>query len=115
MRLFYKFLLAFLGIALGPLVLVGWRLLGEMETSLRATSLRLQQGLADRAAENVRVYLDDARSVLTLAHKNPGVLSRDSRAVRETFEIVLNNYPMFMDLRLLDLDGREVGGLGRFL
>lgn len=112
MRIARKLSLSFLAGSVIPLALLGGVLLREANRSLRAAALDQQKKAVDKAAEQVTEYLNEIRRLLGVLRGSADLRSPDRRSA--ALESVLNNGPMFSELALLDLSGREIERLSRF-
>ncbi|MBL8024110.1 MAG: sensor histidine kinase [Elusimicrobia bacterium] len=109
MKLTVKFIGVTLVASLVPLTWVGIRVVRETESSLRASTERLQRGLAERTAEAAKTQMDGAVNLLTLAARNID----GNRPGTAALEPLLNNYPILMDLWVYDAKGQPRANLHR--
>ncbi|MBP9698911.1 MAG: sensor histidine kinase, partial [Elusimicrobia bacterium] len=107
-----KFILVSLGIALLPLGWAGVQLTRSLDRSLRSATERLQQTLAQRAADTLQNRMDSVVDFLTFAR---GMISFSGKNVPvSTLETVMNNTPILTDLWVYDLAGKERAAVHRF-
>jgi signal transduction histidine kinase len=109
MKLTVKFIGVTLLASVAPLTWVGVRVVRETDQSLRASTERLQRGLAERTADAAKTQWDGAVNLLTLAARN---LDGD-RAGTAALEPLLNSYPILMDLWVYDGKGHQRAALHR--
>lgn len=112
MRLAPKFVLVTLAAALLPLGSAGYRLVRSMDRSLRSATERLQQTLAQRAADTLQNRLDGVVDFLALVR---GVIpAAQATAPLSALETVMNNTPILTDLWVYGLSGQERAAVHRF-
>lgn len=114
MRLFQKVLLLALVVSLVPLFSAGTWIALDASSGLRAAARAVQQGAADRSAALVASYLDNLRAVLDVAQRAPGLSDGSVQERRQALRALLDNYPQFEEVRLLDGAGRAAALLSRF-
>lgn len=76
MKLFYKFLIVSLFLAVGPLLLVGWRLININRLSLQDVILELHTNQAVSISENIENYMENLKEKLKFviaAHGEPPI------------------------------------------
>jgi signal transduction histidine kinase len=112
MRIARKLSLTFLAGSLFPLAILGGVLLREANRSLRVAALDHQKQAVEKAAEHVTEYLNEIRRLLGVLRGSADLQSPNRRSA--SLESVLNNGPMFSELALLALSGREIERLSRF-
>jgi signal transduction histidine kinase len=112
MRLAPKFILVSLGIALLPLGWAGVQLTQSMDRSLRTATEKLQQTLAQRAADSLQRRMDSVVDFMTFAR---GMIAFSGKKVPvSSLETVMNNTPIVTNLWVYQLSGKEQAAVHRF-
>ncbi|MBK8576197.1 MAG: sensor histidine kinase [Elusimicrobia bacterium] len=112
MRLAPKFILVSLGIALLPLGWAGVQLTRSMDRSLRSATEKLQQTLAQRAADSLQRRMDNVVDLMTFAR---GMIVFSGKKVPVSIlETVMNNTPLVTNLWVYQLSGKEQAAVHRF-
>ncbi len=105
MKLFHKFFLPFLSVALVPLAFMGWSARRQVQSSLRRISGDIQIQTAKRASDHISQYLENIHNALTVAQDNPEFVY--NRSVQSnSIRALLDNYPFFSGLSLFTRDFR---------
>ena len=73
-----------------------------------AVGLILVASCPSGTASNVVSYLDDKRNVLQIVQKSSDFLTMDPRHQKPILTNVMLAYPMFMQTKVLDMNGREI-------
>ncbi|MBI4395528.1 MAG: sensor histidine kinase [Elusimicrobia bacterium] len=111
MRLFPKFLVVFLLVALVPLAFVGWRLIRETESTLRGMSYALHKDMADGAALRLHNRRESIHNVFLYASQNPEFLSSNRKDRRAALETLSNVDPAIESVFLFDAVGRPIDSI----
>ncbi len=112
-KLLYKLLAASFVLSLAPLLLTGFQLIHVGESYIQKQIIGVKLGIAQKIASNVTNYLDDKRNTLQVIHKSSDFLSMNPRLQTEALSTVMNAYPVFMSMTVLDLNGREMATVNR--
>jgi signal transduction histidine kinase len=103
MRFLPKVLLGAWVIALLPLAGVGWVLTREMTQFSRRNALIVQESLARRTVDSVRLRMDRAVDLLTFMARMDDLAGP---AAEQTLAAAMDSSPFFTDLWVYDLRGR---------
>lgn len=114
MRLFHKILLLALAVGLIPLLSAGLWISFDASAALKQEARAVQRGAASRSADIVGSYLDNLRAVLDVAQRTPGFSNGDAVERRRALKGLLDNYPQFEEVRLLEPGGRTASMMSRF-
>lgn len=112
-KLLYKFLVVFLGLSAGPLVVGGFQIVRKAQALIQEESVGVKLGIAQKVADNVAAYMENIKNVLLVVHKSSDFLEMDLRRQKGILENVMNAYPMFMRMSVVDPQGRERVTLNR--
>jgi PAS domain S-box-containing protein len=99
--------LAFIGLAIGPLLLVGAILAWKSFTTQAQQTLIIQGEMAKRVATEVKAFLDGLESELRLVNQIQGLQNLDWEAQRNVLAGLLAHQNAFESLDLLDSQGQE--------
>jgi signal transduction histidine kinase len=112
-RLLHKLLVIFLLLSLGPLFLAGLQLIHVGDDYIQKEIVGVKLGIAQKVASNVTSYIDDKKNTLQIVHKSSDFLTMKTAGQTEILSNVMNAYPVFMRMTVLDLNGREVTTVNR--
>jgi len=112
-KLLYKLLAFFLALSLVPLMVAGFLLIHVGNNIIQKQIIGVKQEIAQKVASNVTNYLEDKRNALQIVHKSSDFLTMDPRRQSEILSNVMNAYPMFMRMTVIDLNGAEVSAVNR--
>ncbi len=112
-RLLYKLLAVFLTLSILPLLVTGFLLVRAGDRAIQKQIISAKTGIAQKVAASVTSYIDDKRNTLQIVHKSSDFLSMNAAREQEILSTVMNAYPMFMRLQVMDLKGREVAAVDR--
>lgn len=112
-RLLHKLLLVFLAISVLPLLVSGYLLVQVGQNYIQNQVIQVKRGIAQKAAANVKSYMDDKRNTLQIIHKSGDFLTMNPARQKPILDNVMYAYPMFMRMKVVDLDGREVTTVSR--
>jgi len=107
-RLLHKLLGLFLALSVIPLLLAGYQLVRVGEDYIRKQVIRVKTGIAQKVASNVTSYMEDKKNTLQIVHKSSDFLTMTARHQKPILGNLMNAYPVFMRMTVLDLQGREV-------
>ncbi|MBN1313416.1 MAG: PAS domain S-box protein [Anaerolineae bacterium] len=105
--------LAFIGLSIGPLVLVGIALAWQSFTSQQQQALDLQQEVARRVATEVTAFFEELENELRLVDQMQGLRRLEVDEQYNTLAKLLAYQDVFVELILLDDQGREQVHLSR--
>src|SRR5207302_4647190 len=112
-KLLYKLLGVFLLLSIGPLLVAGYQLIRVGDNYIQKQIIGVKLGIAQKVASNVESYIEDKKNALQIVHKSSDFLSMNPRRQSEILSNVMNAYPMFMHMAVVDLDGREIASVNR--
>jgi signal transduction histidine kinase len=112
-RLLHKLLVVFLSLSLIPLVLTGLWLTSVGEHYIQKEIVGVKLGIAQKVASSVAGHLEDLRNTLQIVHKSSDFLTMNPIRQSEILSTVMNAYPMFMRMTVIDLDGRVISSVNR--
>jgi len=112
-RLLYKLLTVFLVLSVVPLLITGVQLVRVGDRAIQKQIIGAKTGIAQKVAANVTSYLEEKRNTLQIVHKSSDFLAMNPQRQREILSNVMNAYPMFMRMQVMDLKGREVSSVDR--
>src|SRR5882672_4962408 len=112
-KLLYKLLIVFLSLSIGPLLVAGYQLIRVGDNYIQKQIIGVKLGIAQKVASNVNSYIDDKKNALQIVHKSSDFLAMKPRRQSEILGNVMNAYPMFMHMAVIDLDGREICSVNR--
>jgi signal transduction histidine kinase len=112
-KLLYKFLALFLGLSIIPVVLAGYLLIRVGDNYVQKESRGVKMAIAQKVAANVAGYMDNVRNILQVVHKSSDFLTMNPRRQNVILSNVMNAYPMFMRMAVVDLAGNEVAAVNR--
>jgi signal transduction histidine kinase len=112
-KLLYKFLALFLGLSIIPVVLAGYLLIRVGDNYVQKESRGVKMAIAQKVAGNVSGYMDNVRNILQVVHKSSDFLTMNPRRQNVILSNVMNAYPMFMRMAVVDLAGNEVAAVNR--
>ncbi len=103
----FRFTLIFIGLAIGPLILVG-AITGQRSfASLEGQSLALQREIAASVGSQVRAFVEGRMSELVLLDKVYGLGVRELDEQRAILSNVLLYQRAYQEVALLNLEGQE--------
>lgn len=105
--------LAFIGLAIGPLLLVGIILARQSFTTQEQQALNLQREVTLRVSTEVRAFLDGLESELSLVNQVQELQKLDREGQRNVLAGLLAHQDAFESLVLLDSQGQEQVRLAR--
>jgi PAS domain S-box-containing protein len=105
--------LAFIGLSIGPLFLVGIILAGQSFTTQEKQALNLQREVARRVSSEAKAFLDELESELRLVGQAQGLHKLDLDKQRDILAELLVYQNAFESLALLDSQGQERVHLAR--
>lgn len=100
--------MAFVGLAIGPILVVGFVLTFKSISSLKNEAISYQQIEADRIGIAVGSYVRELERVLELTAKAHGFMSLPITDQQRILEELLAYENRFGSLTLIDIDGREL-------
>lgn len=113
-KLLYKLLVVFLFLSVGPLILAGFQLIRISDDFIQKESRGVRLAIAQKVASNVASYMtENVKNILQVVHKSSDFLAMNPRRQTEILGNVMNAYPMFMRMAVLDLSGREISVVNR--
>jgi signal transduction histidine kinase len=112
-KLLYKLLGIFLGLAIVPVMLAGYFLVQVPNNYIQAESRGVKMAIAQKVASNVVSYIDNVKIILQVVHKSSDFLTMNSGRQKAILSNVMNAYPMFMRMAVVDLNGREIAAVNR--
>jgi len=112
-KLLYKLLIVFLVLSIGPLLIAGLQLIRVGDNYIQKQIIGVKLGIAQKVASNVWSYIEDKKNALQIVHKSSDFLTMSPRRQSDILGNVMNAYPMFMHMAVMDLDGREVASINR--
>lgn len=113
-KLFYKFLIIFLVVSLGPLGYAGWYLINLSQDTLKESILRDQKSLAVGFAGTVHDYVMAFRNVLFDTARLEEFSLMDISRQRTTINRLMQLHAAFPEISVFDAAGNETIRLGRF-
>ncbi len=113
-RLLYKMMILFLGLSLIPLFFTRFLLLNIAQKSIRNEVLNIQQGIAERAANNITSYFDNIKNILFVIQKSPDFLTMSPNQQGVVIRSLMEYYELFFEISTIDTTGRERIRLRRF-
>src|ERR1051325_8384962 len=112
-KLLHKLLAVFLMLSILPLLVAGFQLVRVGDNYIQKQIIGVKLGIAQKVASNVNSYMEDKKNALQIVHKSRDFLTMNPRAQFEILSNVMNSYPMFMRMAVIDLNGREVSSVNR--
>jgi len=112
-RLLHKLLIIFLSLSIIPLLLAGYQLIHVGENYIQNQVIQVKKAIAQRVAANVIGYMEDKRNTLQIVHKSNDFLTMDPARQNPILSNLMNAYPMFMRMKVIDLNGREITTVNR--
>jgi len=112
-RLLHKLLVVFLSLSLISLVVTGLWLTNVGEQFIQKEIVGVKLGIAQKVASSVASDLEDKKNTLQIVHKSGDFLTMNPIRQAEILSTVMNAYPMFMRISVVDLDGRLVSSVNR--
>jgi HAMP domain-containing protein len=103
---------AFIGLAVGPLLIVGVLAIWQ-GLSYQKESIRLQQQLAERVSVEVEGFITGLENDLRLAVKLQGVQNLGDRQNFSSLSLLLSFNNVYEELALLDNNGNELNKVAR--
>ncbi len=108
-----RLILVFIGLAIGPLLVVGAILAWQSYTSLAQQALVLQQESAKRVASEVTAFFQALEDELRYTVRTQGLVELDRDHQRSALSDLLAYQSAFDELHLLDSRGQEQVGVYR--
>ncbi len=108
-----RLILIFIGLAIGPLLVVGAILAWQSYTSLAQQALVLQQESAKRVASQVTAFFQGLEDELRYTVRTQGLEELDQDHQRSVLSDLLSYQSAFDELHLLDSRGQEQVGVYR--
>src|SRR5512136_1248472 len=105
--------LAFIGLAIGPLLLVGAILAWQSFITQEQQALNLQREVAQRVSSQVKAFLDGLENELRLVSQVQGLQKLDRDKQHNILAELLSYQDAFESLVLLDSQGQEQVRLAR--
>ena len=105
--------LAFIGLSIGPLLLVGIILAWQSFTTQKQQALNLQREVAQRVSTEVKAFLDGLESELRVVGQVQGLQKLDREGQHDILAGLLAHQDAFESLALLDSQGQEQVHLAR--
>ena len=105
--------LAFIGLAIGPLLLVGIILAWQSFITQEQQALNLQREVAQRVSTQVKAFLDGLENELRLVSQVQGLQKLDRDKQHNILAELLSYQDAFESLVLLDSQGQEQVHLAR--
>ncbi len=105
--------LAFIGLSIGPLLLVGIILAWQSFITQKQQALNLQREVAQHVAFQVKAFLDGLENELHLVNQVQGLQKLDPDKQRNILAELLSYEDAFESLVLLDSQGREQARVAR--
>lgn len=112
-KLLHKVLILLLAISIVPILVARFFLIGVSDFFIQKESRSVKLGIAQKAAGNVAAYMDNIRNILQVVHKSGDFLTMHSYSQRAILSNVMNAYPMFMRMAVVDLQGHEIASINR--
>ncbi len=112
-KLLYKLLVVFLSLSIVPLLVAGFQLIRVGDSYIQKQIIGVKLGIAQKVASSVTSYMEDKKNALQIVHKSNDFLAMNPRSQSEILSNVMNAYPMFMHMAVIDLNGREVSSVNR--
>lgn len=112
-KLLYKFVAGALLLSLAPLLLVGFQLIRVGESYIQKQIVGVKLGIAQKVAGDVMGYIDDKKNTLQIVQKSSDFLSMNPIRQSEILNNVMNAYPVFMRMTVINLEGSEVSSVNR--
>ncbi|MFH1620334.1 MAG: cache domain-containing protein [bacterium] len=114
-KLFYKLLIIFLVISLGPLGIAGYYLINLSQTTLSRSILRDQESLAVGFADTVFNYVMSFRNILFDASRLEDFSPMNAARQRAIINHMMQLHAAFLEMSVVDAAGNETVRIGRFL
>jgi signal transduction histidine kinase len=112
-KLLYKLLIVFLCLSILPLLVAGYQLIRVGDDYIQKQIIGVKLGIAQKVAANVTSYIEDKKNTLQIVHKSSDFLTMNPRRQSDIMGNVMNAYPMFMHMAVIDLNGREISSVNR--
>jgi signal transduction histidine kinase len=112
-KLLYKLLVIFLGLSIVPLMLAGFELIRVGDNYIQKESRGVKMGIAQKVASNVASYMDNVKNILQVVHKSSDFLTMNPARQNVILGNVMNAYPMFMRMAVVDMTGKQVTAVNR--
>lgn len=98
---------------MAPLLVAGFLLIHVGNKIIQTQIIGVKQGIALKVASNVTDYLQDKKNTLQIVHKSSDFLTMNPHRQSEILSNVMNAYPMFMRMAVIDLNGKEISAVNR--
>ncbi len=112
-KLLYKLLILFLSFSIVPLLIAGYQLIRVGDMYIQKQIIGVKLGIAQKVASSVTSYMEDKKNALQIVHKSSDFLTMNPRRQSDILSNVMNAYPMFMRMAVIDLNGREISSVNR--
>src|SRR5258708_8268034 len=112
-KLLYKLLIVFLSLSIVPLLVAGYQLIRVGDNYIQKQIIGVKLGIAQKVASSVTNYIEDKKNALQIVHKSSDFLTMKPQRQSEILSNVMNAYPMFMRMAVIDLNGREISSVNR--
>ena len=112
-KLLYKLLVVFMSLSILPLLVAGYQLIRVGDSYIQKQIIGVKLGIAQKVASNVKSYIEDKKNTLQIIHKSSDFLTMNPQRQSEILGNVMNAYPVFMHMAVLDLNGREISSVNR--
>src|SRR5882762_2894511 len=103
-KLLYKLLSVFLVLSIGPLLFAGYQLIRVGDNYIQKQIIGVKLGIAQKVASSVNSYMEDKKNALQIVHKSSDFLSMNPQRQSTVLSNVMNAYPVFMRMAVVDLD-----------
>src|SRR5258708_34979357 len=107
-KLLYKLLVVFLCLSIVPLIWAGFALINVSDNYIQKESRGVKLGIAQKVAGNVAAYLANVKNILEVVQKSNDLLAANPKRRAAILGNVMDAYPLFMRLEVIDLNGREL-------
>ena len=110
-KLLYKLLVVFLCLSIVPLIWAGFALINVSDNYIQKESRGVKLGIAQKVAGNVAAYLANVKNILEVVQKSNDLLAANPKRRAAILGNVMDAYPLFMRLEVIDLNGRELSAV----
>lgn len=104
----FRFMLVFIGLAIGPIVLIALVIGRYSFTALEEQSLIVQQGVASSVSTEIRAFIESRENELLFLDVASDFTHRSLAEQRRLLSNLLIQQTVYQELALLDLDGQEL-------
>lgn len=109
-RLWPRLLLSHISLATIPVLIIGIILISTARDSIETSVAEGNFEVARRASNEIRLYLEQAQSVIQQVADNMGMLNTTPLDRQRLIDNVVVRHKQFRELAVLDLEGRETTG-----